>query len=167
MAKYINSTDIEVFPIAKRRVETAPGTRIFTEKNISNLTRQLLSTTVSGYIISCTSSATDNSKFDVSFNLYGYYFNITNLDTSGFSGDSQYAVIILENDELVGQDEGGSYKGLTLTDKVDSVSVAGNQKKYFLKLFEKSASASWQCSSQNFGLMSCLSVGGIDGKPRQ
>lgn len=167
---YIKSSKIEVFPVAKQRHESAPGTRIFTEKNISNLSRQLLSEDKPGYIISCKSNEENNNAFDISFNLYGYYFNIKGIlpsDIEG-NGDSIYASMTIDQaDEILGQDvkilgqDVYEYQGLALT-KASTTPENTVDKKY-IKLFE-STDEVWKCSSQNFGIASALVIGGIDGK---
>lgn len=158
---FIDSTKIEVFPVAKKRIDSAPGTRIFTEKNTSNMIRQLLSSENPGFIISCEKKS-DN--FDISFNLYGYYFNIEELNLSSFVGTSVYACITIGTDnELFGQDEGIQnnyvYTGLELL----ANKPEDSSEKKCIKLFDK-VGDDWKCSSQNFGLMSALAIGGIDGK---
>lgn len=169
---YIASDKIEVFPVAKKRSETAPGTRIFTEKNVSNLSRQLLSNNNSGYIISCNSNEDDSTAFDMSFNLYGYYFNIIGIKPNNIdgTGSSIYASITIDidetnrgQDELSGQDVNGYYEGLSLTKK-DSKPENSDTVKY-IKLLDN-VNDTWKCSSQNFGLISALMIGGIDGKPK-
>ena len=161
---YIKSSNIEVFPVAKQRSNDAPGTRIFTEKNISNISRQLLSNNIPGYIISCVPNEENNNLFDISFNLYGYYFNITEFDPDDFGENAIYASIVITDGEIDGQDRNEQYEGLKITSTEPSA-TADYEPKY-IKLFEK-VNDSWQCVSQNFGLMSALLIGGIDGKPKK
>jgi hypothetical protein len=167
---YLNSNNVEVFPVAKARVNNAYG-RLFTEKKIANLTRQLLSEDYPGYIISCKNKG--NGNFDISFNLYGYYFNLTEFVPSSHSGtsDTIYAYILIENDEIKGQDEPISqgsityqYEGLVISSTEPSTTIARpNEILKYIKLFEKSGN-SWVCPANNFGLVSSLAIGGIDGK---
>ena len=163
---YIDSTKIEVFPVAKARINndiaTAPGTRILTERNISNLSRQLLSKDNPGYIISC--EEVSANSFNIAFNLYGYYFNITEFNPSIFTDDIIYANITINdgNGEIDGQDEikadgsGYEYRGLDLSTKATSGGIS-------MKLFEK-VNGSWTYAKSSFGLASALVIGGIDGK---
>jgi hypothetical protein len=160
----VKTSQIEVFPVAKLRATEAPGTRILTERNISNLTRQLLSDEKTGYIISC--NPVGNKKFNISFNLYGYYFNITDLDLSTFSGGNDiYASIVIKDEEIFGQDkeyeEQSFYEGLVLTSGEPAEPVEGEL--HYIKLFRKVGSK-WEVATENFGLVSALFIGGIDGK---
>ena len=84
----LKSTQVEVFPIAKQRKQILEGdknlvrgTKILTEKNISNIIRQLLGEASPGFVISCTQDIT-TKLYNVEFNLYGYYFNISDLTCS-------------------------------------------------------------------------------------
>ena len=168
--EYIRSADIEVFPIAKKRSNDAPGTRTFTERNISNLIRQLLSADKDGYIISCDQidNKNKNAKFNIEFNLYGYYFEIKNF-TPASTWESVYACIALNDGEIYGQDNNDKFEGLTISDNPSAVTIKSNDISLdikYIKLLEK-VDNSWRCASQNIGLISSLSVGGIDGKPRQ
>ena len=157
---YVSSKNVEVFPVAKARSTDAPGTRIFTERNISNLSRQLLSEDNPGYIISCKNGSGNN--FNVAFNLYGYYFNITDFNPSTFTGDTIYANINIDaNGEIAGQDVEGNYEGLDLTNTATKTNGWVS-----LKLFEK-VNGSWTYAKSNFGLVSALAIGGLDGKYSQ
>lgn len=120
MSSYIKSEDITVFPFAKNRAEDALASRLLFEDNIANLIRQMID--VEGFIVSpdntteresCCFSDVDKlyiSK-DLSFNLYGYYFNIKNnavLSEVPEPGDYVlYASITIDTDskEISGQDE--------------------------------------------------------------
>jgi hypothetical protein len=158
---YVDSNKIEVFPVAKKRIDTATGTRIFTEKNISNIIRQLLTVDVPGYIISCESNSDNTDAFDIAFNLYGYYFNIVEIDPDYVEGaeSSVYACITIQDDEILGQDNNNKYEGLEL---VGAEPTSSSEKKY-IKLFEKGPDG-WTYSRRNFGILSAVGLGGIDGK---
>lgn len=167
----LKSTQVEIFPVAKKRIqvqggEPVRGTKILTEKNISNIIRQLLGESSPGFVISCTKDS--DTTYNISFNLYGYYFNITEFDPSKFGtlASSIYAKIALNesDDEINGQDDkpaGGSdyeYGGLDITDSEPESGI-------YIKILEK-ISSNWCPPIANYGFMTSQTIGGIDGKPR-
>ena len=167
MDKQILSKNVEVFPIAKPRTSmiAVPGTRIFTEDNISNLIRQLLPTNQSGFVISAEKNSDDN--FDVSFNIYGYYFKIFNLDVQPFNGKKDiYAYILIENGEIFGSDKANGdeyyYTGLTICDDISNIPSGSDKIVKYIKILSK-VNNEWRCSN-NFGTTFQGHIGGIDGK---
>lgn len=110
----VSSGNIEVFPTTKRT-----SSRLWTEKHTVSIINKLIDNE-DGFVIS------NDLSSGISFNVYGYYFNINsaglvqiqNLISSG-TGDV-YAKIIIENDELKGQDEGTVYKGVEFVTSLPS-----------------------------------------------
>jgi hypothetical protein len=160
----IRSENVEVFPIAKPRTSmvTVPGTRIFTENNISNLIRQLLPTNQSGFVISA-EKITDDT-FNISFNIYGYYFKIFGLNVQSFADDI-YAYIIIDNGEIYGSDKLDNevyyYEGLNICGKSGLPKDTNNIVKS-IKILSK-VNGEWKCPN-NFGTTFQSHIGGIDGK---
>lgn len=163
---YLDSNNVVVFPIAKERV-TMPGTRLFTEQNVSNLIRQLLSNGSKGFIIS---SETIDGSWVIEFNLLGYYFKISGINESwiqsiatdeDISNDSitgVYACINIDDltNEIIGQDTDGKYEGLNL------LFIEPTSSDNYIKLLSYKNNT-LSLPSMNIGFATAL-IGGIDGK---
>ena len=164
---YLNYTDVTVFPIAKERASEAPNNRAITEESMSNMIRQLFCSGSSGFIISYES---DGSSFSIEFNLYGYYFKLTNISISDLyekldKPSEIYAYIEIDptNKEIrLGDDTAsGHYKGLILSSEKPA-SDDPNIK--YIKLLNCTANGtSVSLSSARVGFITSL-IGGINGK---
>lgn len=92
---YINSNSINVFPCANRGTAYNLQSRLTSEYNLTNIINQLIDT--DSFVIS------NNLSNGLSFNIHGYYFNvsnyqdITNLDSSW---TDVYAQITIAHNEL-------------------------------------------------------------------
>jgi hypothetical protein len=176
----LNSSDVIVFPLSKTRptngvgLPTADGsvtgvdlnkTRLLTEKSVSNIIYQLIDT--DGFLIGYTTDETGN-KFDIEFNLVGYYFRVTLDFTPTTDGGKPYldwqnifATITIsdEYDEIVGQDINGKYEGLVLSDEAPSGSGT-----HALKLLTKTGNK-WEPPKDCYNKFSITSLGitGLDG----
>lgn len=178
------SRDVIVFPLSKDRIsnpnksvlgEFSPvdlnRTRLFTEKSVSNLIRQLID--VDGFVIGSRSLNSDNTLLEVEFNLAGYYFKI-NLDLDGNKGENNsvysgweniYASITIHDDydEIVGQDDDDNvYTGLTLHNTPPNPPESGSI--HTLHILTKSG-GNWTIpteSCKRFSTFS-LNITGIDG----
>ena len=166
MAKYLNSENVIVFPIAKERIGLVQETRLMTEYNVSNLIRQLFGNKSNGFIISCNKDNAD--VWTIEFNLYGYYFKVNSISTTLFKeseltpdSDGLYAAITIDEDvdEIYGQDNKGVYEGLEFSTKIPD-SIPAN--KHYLKLLNFDGT-SFTSISNNWGF-AAHAIGGIDGK---
>jgi hypothetical protein len=168
--KYIESANIEVFPMAKERGTNTPGNRLLTEKNVSNFIRQLLPMLYAdGFMISNSEEEGDGGKIlhTIEFNLHGYYFKITDLDVSSGFGDNTviYAEMdIDDNDEISFSDDQpnetmlGKFGGFKLT-------TVRDESKPGMELFSRTnASEPFTVSENNFIRNMIKSIGGVDGK---
>ena len=94
---YINSNSINVFPCANRGSDYNLQSRLTSEYNLTNIINQLIDT--DSFVIS------SNLSNGLSFNIHGYYFNvsnyqhITNLDSSW---TDVYAEITIANNTVDG-----------------------------------------------------------------
>ena len=110
---YLASKNVYVTPVGKNRVEEKGSNRgkILSESTLTALIRHLVD--VDGFVIRCNSVGTEGD-IEVQFMLMGYFFDIT-LPKSALSiSNNIYAGIRIENGEIAGQDDGGSYNGLSL-----------------------------------------------------
>jgi len=114
MPNYVNSDNIYVYPTA-RRGAYYPESRLLLESGLVGLVNKLIDR--EGFVIS------DQSLNPFEFNIFGYYFKISNLSyvTSLFDsvsdGDVIYGKITLDDMlwgtvELSGQDDSGKYQGI-------------------------------------------------------
>ena len=124
MGNYLaNSSNIFVFPTTKRE-QVSRSSRLLTEKNIVDIINKLVD--VESFVI--TRGYVYGSDSSIDFNIYGYYFNVSNFDdvvdavTNGESisqSSSIWANIIINKigdyDELYGTDENGEYGGVIFT----------------------------------------------------
>ena len=139
---YLQSDRVKAFPLAAPRSNSSNDitSRIFYEQNVSNLIRQLVD--VDGFVISGeVDSENGNVKDKLCFNIYGYYFELSNGAEIAKVEDSEATKIyvgikFIYNDEgevypleISGQDEGGKYTGLEF-----SGSEFGSEYKSFLLL---------------------------------
>lgn len=167
---FSKSSNISVFPLAKSRNlnitdgETIPGDRHLTEASISNLVRQLIDK--SGFVISFSTNDNDGDNagtVNISFNLYGYYFNVKNLAVNSI-GDAVFASISISNNEISGQDntdgEISYYEGVDFTS-----SEPNDTAKISLKILEK-VDGTWGVPVDSWVKLTTQSftIGGIDGK---
>ena len=147
----ITSENITVFP-STRRAGSKPLSRLMSEQALVGLVNKLID--LEGFVISDLETITDDSPLE--FNLYGYYFSITNPATSlglgtSYTSGGVYAHIelvtataddSLEYQELFGQDDGGKYTGLVIDNSLNySPQHQGVVKT--LKIAELSSSNSW------------------------
>lgn len=124
---FLNSTNVEVFPVAKPRSKQTNGGRLFTEKYVANIIRQLIGT--NGFIISCTdgqstTSFSQDASLIIEFNISGYYFKISGqiikaLLSELTAAEKKSKLYLLAkivgfdtSNEIAGQDEEDLYKGL-------------------------------------------------------
>ena len=97
---YINSNAINVFPCANRGTAYNLQSRLTSEYNLTNIINQLID--VDSFVIT---TQINSDQKALSFNIHGYYFNvtdytsITNLDTSW---TDVYAQITIAHNELEG-----------------------------------------------------------------
>lgn len=123
---YVKSDAVKAFPLAKPRLGTSKDitSRIFYEQNVSNMIRQIID--VDGFIISGSVTTAGVVQDSLCFDIYGYYFELSNgtkLVESGTSATKVFALIKVSNTEPVeieGQDESGEYRGLCFSDKLES-----------------------------------------------
>lgn len=136
---YLNYESVTVFPIAKERGPYAPNNRALTEESMSNMIRQLFGKDSKGFIISHES---DGSSFSIEFNLYGYYFKLTNIGISDLyeklgKPNEIYAYIEIDpsNKEISHGDDttSGNYEGLILSSEEPS---SDNSDIKCMKLFD-------------------------------
>lgn len=182
---YIQSTNIDIFPMAKSRDGISLTNRLFYEQNIANLIRQVVDK--EGFIISGGELNGTELSTDLIFNIYGYWVCIksgTDLKGAFDSGNEVSAHITLNNDpvqEIVGQDEGEGtnklYEGLLLSSSAPSVDAPDNQCVKSLLLFIKDSNG-WKVNSDAFYKVNCssvdfrgfnpqlLNISSIDGKPQ-
>lgn len=166
----LNYKNVTVFPIAKERASEAPNNRAITEESMSNMTRQLFCSGSSGFIISYES---DGSSFSIEFNLYGYYFKLTDISISDLykkldKPSEIYAYIVIDstNKEIsMGDDTtSGQYKGLTLSSEEPDSNDPNIKNIKYMKLFNCTANGtSVSLSPARVGFITSL-IGGIDGK---
>ena len=71
----INSSSISVFPCANRGQEYDLYSRLTSEYNLTNIINQLVDT--DGFVI----SYEINGKGTLSFNIHGYFFNVTDVNS--------------------------------------------------------------------------------------
>ncbi len=146
---YLSSNSIKIFPLAKNRTVDAGARRLY-ESNIANIIRQLIDT--NGFIIHQPnnlqhtewhqSGITPVVTFDLEgleFNLYGYYVSVDGEAkvTIPYSDKDTalYASLVIDNNEVSGQDEGGNescYTGITFT----TTEPAKNDCTASIKLFD-------------------------------
>ena len=119
----IVSENITVFP-STRRSGSKPLARLMSEQAVVGIVNKLIN--LEGFVISNSEELEDSVPLE--FNLYGYYFKITNPVTSlglgtTFSSGSVYAHIelitstaadSLQYEELFGQDDNGVFTGLVI-----------------------------------------------------
>lgn len=124
MGNYLaDSSNIFVFPTTKRE-QVSRSSRLLTEKNIVDIVNKLVD--VESFVI--TRGYMYGSGSPIDFNIYGYYFNISNFDdvvdavTDGETisrSSCIWANIIINKigdyDELYGTDENGEYSGVIFT----------------------------------------------------
>lgn len=181
---YLESINVEVFPIAKERNPNF-GSRLFTEHNVSNLIRQLMNPNSNGFIIS---SSQDNDKnWTIEFNLLGYYFKIKGINTKlinsingsfkSVTGVYAYVKIDEKNNEIIGQDvqdtnaDGENvlyYKGLNIEFKDPNTDIKDPKDHVkYLKLLDfnndETNGPTLTTVRNNMGI-GAASIGGIDGK---
>lgn len=145
------SENIAVFP-STRRAGSKPLARLMSEQALAGIVNKLIN--LEGFVISDFTEYEDTVPLE--FNLYGYYFKISNPITSlglgsTFSSGAVYAHIeivtsiasdMLEYEELFGQDDNGRYTGLVIDSSPDYVAQHGGFVKT-LKLAELSNPNVW------------------------
>lgn len=150
MGNYLaNSSNIFVFPTTKRE-QVSRSSRLLTEKNIVDIINKLVD--VESFVI--TRGYVYGSDSSIDFNIYGYYFNVSNFDdvvdavTNGESisqNSSIWANIIINKigdyDELYGTDENGEYGGVVFTFNGPITNSSGRGVIKKLKLVEFSDSS--------------------------
>lgn len=119
----INSDKLTVFP-ATRRAGSKPLAKLMSEQALVGMVNKLID--LDGFVISDIESITDDTSLE--FNLFGYYFNISDPATSiglgtTYKSGSIYAHIELVTataedslvyEELWGQDDTAGYTGLVI-----------------------------------------------------
>ena len=147
MGNYLaDSSNIFVFPTTKRE-QISRSSRLLTEKNIVDIVNKLVD--VESFVI--TRGYTYGSSSSIDFNIFGYYFNVSDFDevidsvTDGenvTSNSSIWANIIIDKvgdyDELTGTDENDKYDGVIFTFN-DPISSSGRGYIKKLKLVEFSS----------------------------
>ena len=169
---YLNSENVVVFPLSKARIKPSgtevelDRTRLLTEKSVSNIINQLIDT--SGFVIGkeeVDAPGGSDKNLIVEFNLLGYYIRVTltsNTLSEFASAGKIYASINIDDyQEIDGQDVGGKYQGLTLSDTdVSGVSAS------LLILQYDTKNKTWVVpteSHRRFDIPSLI-IDGIDGK---
>lgn len=166
---YLDSENVIVFPLAKERTQSIQETRLLTEFNVSNIIRQLMGNRMDGFIISSTD--VDGGK-QIEFNIYGYYFKIkitTEWLGKNFKNDcSVYASIELDNtvDEIIGQDEDLTYRGLKIISESELDSNSTDRKIISIKLFDIISNTQGREIKITPSKFINTLIGGIDGKYR-
>ena len=124
---YINSSNIEVFPSA-RRGGTNPESRLFAESSVVSIVNKLIDT--DGFVIS-----TNLSEDPFEFNIQGYYFKVdsyTSIVSLGSGWTEVYgSVNLTESDfpEINSDNNSNKYTGVNFT----NTQPVGK----YLKLLEK------------------------------
>ena len=117
---YINSNNIVVFPSVNRSVAgtTHKEAVQFTELNVTQIINRIVDR---DSFIAKVSDIVDY-KVDIIINIFGYYFDIKQLDLSGFD-TNVYAYIDILNKvdstisySLIGADEDGVFKVLNIVE---------------------------------------------------
>lgn len=137
----INSNNIVVFPSVNRSVvgTTHKEAVQFTELNVTQIINRIVDR--DSFIVKV-SDVVDN-KVDITINIFGYYFDIKQLDLSSFS-TSVYAYVDILNKvdgvtisyNLVGEDSNDVFTGLNIVSTVPSNTDA-TKTRYSLLLFTK------------------------------
>lgn len=150
------SSNIKVFPAARRIGEADPFSRLMSESTIASIVNRLVDS--EGFVITSNTGTISSGVFE--FNIFGYYIRIANISSilsSLSSGTSIYATIFLQNftndgvtyTELVGTDSETSsptYSGVEFTTSIPSDRT--DQEKHSLKILEK-VSGSWKVPSES------------------
>lgn len=137
----INSNNIVVFPSVNRSVvgTTHKEAVQFTELNVTQIINRIVDR--DSFIVKV-SNVVDN-KVDITINIFGYYFDIKQLDLSSFS-TSVYAYVDILNKvdgvtisyNLVGEDSNDVFTGLNIVSTVPS-NTDVTKTRYSLLLFTK------------------------------
>ena len=137
----INSNNIVVFPSVNRSVAgtTHKEAVQFTELNVTQIINRIVDR--DSFIVKV-SDVVDN-KVDITINIFGYYFDIKQLDLSSFS-TSIYAYVDILNKvdgvtisyNLVGEDSNDVFTGLNIVSTVPS-NTDVTKTRYSLLLFTK------------------------------
>ena len=119
----IASENVTVFP-STRRAGSKPLARLMSEQALVGIVNKLIN--LEGFVISSSSEIEESTPLE--FNLYGYYFKISNPVTSlglgtTFTSGNIYAHIelvtstasdFIQYEELFGQDDSGKFTGLVI-----------------------------------------------------
>ena len=163
------SSNIKVFPAARRIGSADPFSRLMSESTIASIINRLIGS--EGFIITSSDNAISSGVFE--FNLFGYYIKINDIASiisTLSSGTEIYATIFLETFqsgdlsyvELVGSDADSNYNGVQFTTTVPADQT--NKEKHYLKILEK-VDGSWKIPAESrikFGRHD-FSIDAIDG----
>lgn len=147
----VNSDNITVFP-ATRRSGSKPLARLMSEQALVGIVNKLID--LEGFVISDYEEIVESNSLE--FNIYGYYFRITNPVTSlgigtTFTSGGIYAHIELitstasdnlQYEELFGQDDDSKYTGLVIDSSLNYTAQHGGIVKT-LKIAELSPNNVW------------------------
>ena len=114
---YLNSNQLEIFPVSKTRLTPFSSANILTEDNILNLIRSVAPS--KSFVISDTYDASSTFEFVIN----GYYISIKGTSTN-FSGKDVYAHIFIDTSSpqyphIWGVDENGKFTGVTFSTSID------------------------------------------------
>jgi hypothetical protein len=164
---YINSDAINIFPLAKPRLNNRDN-RLFYEENVTNLIRQVVDN--KSFIISAPEQTGTKLTEDLLFNIFGYFVKIDKgteiLDINSVK-KYLYAKIILSTEapfEIAQQDDNNKYQGLSI-ESYDNLQSDTDSYKYLL-LYVKQADGKLHLATESLKKfdISSFSISGLDGK---
>lgn len=141
---YIASSNIKVFPSARRSDSYQRESRLFTENTVTGIIKHI--TEMESYVI--TNSFDVNDKFE--FYIDGYLFTISKgsqilSSLEDITSTSIYAYITIDTGnssfEITGQDIDSKYEGLVITDQFNN-NWDSEPNIFYLKLLERSSASS-------------------------